>query len=183
MATERSPDQSMLLAHAGKLERALWETGARINWVLVIQSIASFIVISIVAGIVSYATEVSVLGLKLSLSPPVLISGCSVAIGCLLMYQLGLVHHEQQLLVDVLDIYKGCGLVHSSLSRRIASPIENPGVVSTVVAVAAQRAPRRTWFQFIRAVVLGLFIGLPLCSQVLVLIVLASGRAWLGLIR
>jgi hypothetical protein len=168
------------MMYAGTLEKALWETGARINSVLVIQSIASILMIAISFGLVSYPTEVPVLGVKLGMSLPVLMSGGAVATGSLLMYQLGLVHHEQELLTAILDIYKSSGLAHSSLSQRVASPIENPGVVTTIVSMVIHRSNRREWFNVIRAFVLSLFVGLPLFSQLVVLVVLGAHRAWLA---
>jgi len=172
-------DSSVLLAYAAKVEKALWETGARINSVLIIQSVLSLAMISIALGVVTYPVELSVVGLKLGISLPVLVSGGAVATGCLLMYQLGLVHHEQELLAAVLDIYRASGLEHASLSQRIVSPLENPGVVTTVVALAVKGGYRGRAFWAARAFVLALFIGLPLASQLVIVVALGLSRAWL----
>jgi len=172
-------DSSLLLAYAVKLEKSLWETGARINSVLIVQSVLSLAMISIALGVVTYPVELSVVGLKLGISVPVLVSGGAVATDCLLMYQLGLVHHEQELLAAVLDIYRGSGLEHVSLSQRLVSPLENPGVVTTVVGLAAKGGHRRRAFWAARAFVLALFIGLPLASQLVIIVALALSRAWL----
>jgi hypothetical protein len=88
-----------------KLEKALWETGGRINTVLVAQSVLSLIMIAVALGLTSYPSELSVLGFRLGVSLPAFLCGGAVTAACLLMYQIGLVHHEEELLKSVLDIY------------------------------------------------------------------------------
>lgn len=94
------------------------------------------------------------------------------------MYQLGLVHHEQELLTAVLDIYHSIGFEHASLSQRIVNPLENPGVVTTVVALADKQRDRGRAFWAARTLVLAIFIGLPLASQLVIVVALGLGRAW-----
>jgi len=171
-------DSTVLLAYATKVEKALWETGARINSVLIAQSLLALAMISIALGVVTYPGELPLVGLKLGVSLPVLVSGGAVATGCLLMYQLGLVRHEQKLLMTVLDIYRSSGLEHASLSQQVASPFENPGVVTTVVALTVGGGDGGTAFSAARAFVLALFIGLPLVSQLVIVIALWASRAW-----
>lgn len=133
-------ESTLLLGYAAKLEKALWETGARINTVLVTQSVLSLILISVALGVTSYPNELSVLGFKLGVSVPVFLCGGAVIAACLLMYQIGLVHHEEELLKSVLDIYDSVGLKHASLSRYVAHPLENPGIITTIVALSLSPA-------------------------------------------
>jgi hypothetical protein len=45
------------------------------------------------------------------------------------------VHHEEQLLRTAVGIYRSLGLDDPSLSDAVANPLENPGIVTTIVAV------------------------------------------------
>jgi hypothetical protein len=93
------------------------------------------------------------------------------------MYQLGLVHHEEELLTTILSIYRSIGFEHDSLSQRIVSPLENPGVVTTVAGLAGNRA-NRSAFVAARSFALAIFVGLPLASQMVIIVALGWWRAW-----
>lgn len=91
-----------------------------------------------------------------------------VTLAALLMYQLGLVRHEELLLRSVLDIYQSVGLEHESLAWTIAHPLENPGIATTIVALSLKPGKAGPAFWVIRTFVLAIFLGLPLLSQLAV---------------
>jgi hypothetical protein len=172
-----SGDSALLLRYAAKLEKTLWETGARINVVLVTQSLVSIGIMAVALGLSTYPSELSVVGLRLGVSLPMLLCGGAVTAACLLMYQLGLVHHEVQLLKSVLDIYGSVGLKHASLSRCIAHPLENPGIVTTIVALSLKSGHPGASFWATRTFVLVIFLGLPLFVQIVVVSVLITAHS------
>lgn len=178
-ANDAGGESTLLLGYAAKLEKALWETGGRINTVLVTQSVLSLIIIAVALGLTSYPTELSVLGFRLGVSIPVFLCGGAVIAACLLMYQIGLVHHEEELLKSVLDIYDSVGLEHASLSRYVAHPLENPGIVTTIVALSIKAGHAGPAFWVTRIFVLAIFLGLPLLVQIVVAFILIKTRVTL----
>jgi len=84
------------------------------------------------------------------------------------MYQLGLVHHEEQLLRTATGIYRSLGLDHPSLSDTLTNPLENPGIVTTIVALSLKSGRRGPAFWAVRVFAILLFLGLPLAAQVVV---------------
>jgi hypothetical protein len=177
-----SINAELLLHYAGKVETVLWETGARINWVLMTQSIFSVVIIALARGSAGYSGELPLAGLKLAVSLPILLSAGSLATACLLMYQVGLVHHEKRLLDAILDIYASLGLEHWSLSPSIVHSLENPGVVTTVIALTLRDGVQGPAFWLSRMFVMTTFVGLPLFSQAVVAYELAQTRSPLWLI-
>ncbi len=149
-----SINPELLLRYSGKVETVLWETGARINSVLVTQSIVSVVIIALALGLAAYPGELSLAGMKLGVSLPMLLCAGSLAAACLLMYQVGLVHHEQRLLRAILDIYASMGIEHWSLSPSIVHSLENPGIVTTIVALAMKDGAPGPAFWLSRAFVM-----------------------------
>jgi hypothetical protein len=175
-ANDAGGESALLLGYAAKLEKALWETGGRINTVLVAQSVLSLIMIAVALGLTSYPSELSVLGFRLGVSLPAFLCGGAVTAACLLMYQIGLVHHEEELLKSVLDIYDLVGLKHASLSRYVAHPLENPGIITTIVALSIKASHAGLAFWVTRIFVLVMFLGLPLLGQIVVAFILIKAR-------
>src|SRR5215475_9671938 len=124
----KAANSDLLSAYLSKVQTTLWETGARINWVLTVQSVFSLAMISVATGVSPYPQTVPLGSVTLAVSFPLLLCGGSLAVACLLMYQLGLVHHEEQLLRTATGIYRSLGLDHPSLSDTLTNPLENPGI-------------------------------------------------------
>ena len=178
---ERKADSALLSAYASKVQATLWETGARINWVLTVQSVLSLAIIAVATGLSPDPHTIPVGGVTLAVPFPLLLCGGALAVACLLMYQLGLVHHEEQLLRTAVGIYRSLGLDDPLLSDAVTNPLENPGIVTTIVALSLKRGRRGPAFWAVRAFAILLFLGLPLAAQVVVAytLVVAGAGLWL----
>jgi len=175
-------DKSAWLDYVGRVHQSLFATGSQINKVLVGQTIGSILCIAAALGLVPVSADYNFVGLKLSVSVPILFCGAAIVIASLLMYQLGLIHHEEILRGTLERIYKSLGVDDVSMQNRLASPLEHPGVVTTVLAQSRLGNKDTLVFRLSRLFSFALFLGLPLATQVIVGYQLISMRKlfWLA---
>lgn len=164
----QEPDPKLLLDYGGKVHRALEETGRRLNQVLLGQTALSFACVAVALGLASPPPGYALVGLQMALSLPTLLTGASLVVASLLMYQIGLVHHEEFLRTTIERIYSSLGLVDESLENVLASPLEHPGLATIVLAQARTTERPSIVYRVTRAFVILLFLGVPLLTQVLV---------------
>lgn len=165
---EQEVDPKLALDYGGKVHRALEETGRRLNQVLLGQTALSFACASIALDQVSPPSAYTVTGLEIGLSLPTILTGASLIISCLLMYQVGLVHHEERLRSTLERIYAALGFDDESMEDALASPLEHPGLATIVLAQARTTKGLSIAYRVTRVFVILLFLGVPLFSQALV---------------
>src|SRR5438067_13109388 len=89
MATEKTViqnDKIVILHYIDKNHNMVIEAGKAMNGVMVLLTIATFIVIALASGIVSADQKISIIGINLTIPPWLLLAGGSGIVGGLLIY-------------------------------------------------------------------------------------------------
>lgn len=171
---KNKPDTSLQLHYIDKVHTSLIETGNLINKVVFIQTFISLIIVALATELISVDKEYSLEGLKFYISSPLILVSGSILIGFLLMSQLGLLKHEEQLRDTIFRLYEEVGYSDQSMLDLIANPLESPNVATIILNLYQSRLQKRPSFIyrlllfFSRVFFFSIFLFFPLVTQFIV---------------
>lgn len=179
-------DRTVQLHYIDKVHSALKETGESISRVVIFQTLLSLITIALSAGVIFSDTDYTVSGFTFHVSFPLVLVSGAVAVGCLLMSQLGLVQHEDNLRDTVLRLYRELGYDDMSMANPLANPLESPNVVTIILNLYSSRSLPGTLHRLLytssRVLFFALFLLLPLVAQIVTcyrMVILFGWQWWL----
>jgi hypothetical protein len=150
------------------------------------QTLVCLILISLSIGFVSPDEEYSLAGLKFVVSPIIILVGGCILAGCLLMLQLGLVQHEDNLRNTILRLYYSLGYMDESMYDTVASPLESPSIIAVTLNLSSPQEPSsflsRMLYRFSKTLIFTVFLYMPIVAQLIAgqkLITIAGWKWWL----
>ena len=130
---KKKPETSLQLHYIDKIHTTLVEAGSQIDKVVFAQSLVTLIILALATEIITAGREYSLEGLRLFISPPLILVSGSILIGFLLMCQFGLVKHEEKLRNTILRLYNEIGYSDPSMLDLVANPLESPNLATTIL--------------------------------------------------
>ena len=173
--------EDLSLDYIGRVHANLLETGKAVNRSQVSETVLAILLILLALDVIRSGSQYDAAGVQIELQAPILLVAGVVVLAAIFCFHIGLVAHEAALLGICVRIYRDLGFHDRSLDNLLASPLETPSVFTTIANVY-QLVPSPRWigkiaYRAVEVFGIGLFLGLPLLAQVVVVWYLVVSEA------